>query len=52
MATKPSPSPSLSLAEPDARLFVLPASCKVTDLRDKATKETTSVSIAIAEWRR
>jgi hypothetical protein len=36
---------SLSLAEPDARLFVLPASCKVTDLRDKATKETTSVSI-------
>jgi hypothetical protein len=35
---------NLSLAEPDARLFVLPASCKVTDERDKAAKGTASAS--------
>jgi hypothetical protein len=35
---------NLSLAEPDSRLFVLPAGCKVLDMRDKPAKESVSIS--------
>ena len=34
----------IKLGEPDSRLFVLPASCKITDLRDKAAAAGTSAS--------
>ncbi len=33
---------SITLSEPDSRLFVLPAKCKVTDLRDKSETASTS----------
>lgn len=35
----------LRLVEPDSRLFVLPAGCKVVDIRGKATQGSVSVSV-------
>jgi hypothetical protein len=36
---------NISLAEPDARLFVLPASCKIVDMREKDSKTSATATV-------